>query len=539
MKHIVFFLLVSVSAIAQDTNHSLDSLLKSTYKADGPGATTLVAKGGQVIYRKALGMADMENNVSLTPEHVFEIGSITKQFTAVSILMLMEQGKLTLEDPVTKFIAGFPNGDKITIHHLLTHTSGIKSYTEMERWTKLWRNDMTPIEMIDLFKNEPVDFAPGEKYQYNNSAYFMLGYIIEKASGTPYPQFLEKNIFEPLGLKNTYYGSQAKIINKRAQGYQRKDGYVRAEYLSLTQPYAAGSIMSNVDDLFAWHKAVQANTFVKKESIQKAFTDYKLNNGKLIGYGYGWGFGNINLSPTIEHSGGIFGYTTNAIYLPKEDVFVVVFTNCDCADPGPLSRRMAGVAIGKPYPKSVAKITLDAAQAKKLIGIYDFEDETTRMITEDAGVLYSQRTGGSKSKLLAQDKTHFLFEDGFTTMEFTTTKGKPIGLIMTSPQRIVKGVKSAKPLPVQKVVSVDRATLEKYAGEYDIVPGFSLIITMEGDHLMSQATGQGKFELFAESPTRFFFKVVDAQIEFLAGEGGKYDSIILFQGGSKTPGKRK
>ena len=155
----------------------------------------------------------------------------------------------------------------------------------MERWTKLWRNEMTRLEMIDLFKSEPMDFVPGEKWLYNNSAYFMLGYIIEKASGMTYPEFLEKNIFTPLGMKNSYYGSQSKIIKNRAQGYQKNEAYINAEYLSLTQPYAAGSIISNVDDLLTWQLANQQNKLVKKETLQKAFTNYKLNNGTLTNYG--------------------------------------------------------------------------------------------------------------------------------------------------------------------------------------------------------------------------------------------------------------
>ncbi|MBI1766779.1 MAG: beta-lactamase family protein [Bacteroidetes bacterium] len=337
---IVLLFLVSCFAHAQNLTSDANELLKAKYKADEPGAVALIAKDGKVVFRQAFGMADLEHNIVMMPEHVFEIGSITKQFTAVSILMLMEQGKLSLQDPVTKFIENYPmNGHNITVHHLLTHTSGIKSYTDLEKWRKLWRNDMTPLEMIDVFKNEPMEFAPGEKWSYSNSAYFMLGYIIEKASGVSYPEFLEKNIFLPLGMKNSYYGGQSKIIKNRAMGYQKGDGFKNAEYLSMTQPYSAGSIMLNVDDLLTWNQAVQANKLVKKETIQKAFTNYKLNNGKPINYGYGWGLNDINGSATIEHSGGIFGYATNAIYLPKEEVYVVVFSNCDCNPPSEVSTK--------------------------------------------------------------------------------------------------------------------------------------------------------------------------------------------------------
>ena len=536
---ILFF--ISTSAISQNLTVEVDALMKAEYKPDQPGAVALIAKGGKTIYRKAFGVANLEHTVAMTPDHVFEIGSITKQFTAVSVLMLMEQGKLSLEDPITKFIENYPmHGHTITVHHLLTHTSGIKSYTGMERWTKLWRNEMTPLEMIDLFKSEPMDFAPGEKWLYNNSAYFMLGYIIEKASGMTYPEFLEKNIFTPLGMKNSYYGSQSKIIKNRAQGYQKNEAYINAEYLSLTQPYAAGSIMSNVDDLLTWQLANQQNKLVKKETLQKAFTNYKLNNGTLTNYGYGWGLNEINGSATIEHSGGIFGYSTNAIYLPKEDVFVVVFDNCDCYNPGEVSTRIAAFAIGKPYPEAVAKIKLEDGYIKSLTGVYEFEGGTSRIVTQDKEQLYSQRTGGSKFKIFPQDKANFVFEDGLTSLQFVVDKeGVVKELLFKNRIDVTKGVKSDKPIPAHIETELSPEVMKQYVGVYEIQPTFSITITLVDGHLMSQATRQSNFEIFAEAPTKFFYKVVDAQLEFIKNSEGKYDSIILYQGGQKIAGKRK
>jgi len=184
----VFVTLSFVESInSQSFESQIDDLISNAYNPNEPGATLLIAKDNKVIYRKAFGMANMELGVSMKPEMVFEIGSISKQFTAVSILMLVESGKLSLQDEITKFIPDYPTaGNKITVHHLLTHTSGIKSYTEMEEWAKVWRLDYSPLEMIAIFKDEPMDFAPGDKYYYNNSAYFILGYVIEKASGMSY-----------------------------------------------------------------------------------------------------------------------------------------------------------------------------------------------------------------------------------------------------------------------------------------------------------------------------------------------------------------
>lgn len=537
---LILFLIFSFEAAAQKLNAEIDALLKTKYKPGEPGATALVAKAGKPIYRQALGMANLEHAILMKPEHVFEIGSITKQFTAVAILMLEEQGKLSLQDPITKFIKDYPvHGHTITVHHLLTHTSGIKSYTGMERWMKLWRNDMSPSEMIDLFKNEPMDFAPGEKWLYNNSGYFMLGYIIEKASGMPYGEFLEKNIFTPLGMKNSYLGTQSKIIRNRAQGYQKREGFINAEFLSLTQPYAAGSVLSTVDDLLIWNTAVKSNRLVKKETIQKAFTNYKLNNGKATNYGYGWALDEINGSPTIEHSGGIFGFTTNGIYLPNEDVYVVVLDNCDCQDPSEISTRIAAMVIGKPYPEATSKIKLDDTYATSLTGVYVFEDSTTRMVTWEDGQLFSQRTGGEKFKLFPQDKFNFIFENSLTQYQFVVDNTGVKELLFKNRVNVVKGIRSAKAVPLHREIVLNVEEMKPYAGVFEIQSNFLITVTVEGNHLMAQATGQNKFEIFPESPDKFFYKVVDAQIEYIKGDNGKYDSFILYQGGQKIVARRK
>lgn len=212
--------LMSISSgIAQDFKNEVDAYLKSEYPANGPGVSFLVSKDGKPIYQKAFGMANLELNVPMTPHNVFEIGSITKQFTAASILMLAEQGKLNIEDDITKYIPDYPTqGKKITIRHLLNHTSGIKSYTGMPNFRTRAKTDMSPKELIDVFKNEPKDFSPGDQYKYNNSGYILLGYIIEIISDNTYANFIQNNIFKPLGMHTTSYGSKKDIVLNRASG---------------------------------------------------------------------------------------------------------------------------------------------------------------------------------------------------------------------------------------------------------------------------------------------------------------------------------
>ncbi len=536
------FLIISCfifTAGAQTLESQVDRMLSDQYKADGPGAAALIAKNGKVIYRKAFGKANLELDVAMKPDNVFELGSITKQFTAVAILMLMEQGKLGLEDDITKYIPDYPTkGKTINIHHLLNHSSGIKSYTDMESFMKLARTDMTPLELIGVFKNEPMDFDPGTDWRYNNSGYILLGYIIEKVSGKSYADFIDQHIFKKLGMGHSFYGSKSALIPHRASGYQPAEkGFNNADYLSMTLPYAAGSLMSNVDDMLLWSEAIHNNTLITKESRQKAFTNHPLSNGKLSYYGYGWQPDEINGTPCIEHGGGIFGYTTMGIYLPGENVYVIILTNRTGISPGDVAVKIAAHAIGKPYVEK-ATVTLTEAALKKWTGTYEFDKGVLRFVTYENGNLYSQREGSTKLKLLPTGPASFTFEGATTQYEFSEEKGKKTVLMKMRIQH-TKGVESdKKPTPEKKPVELDAAALQQYVGSYELQPGFIIEITTAGNQIFAQATGQPKFEIFAEKPGTFFLKVVKASIDFNKDAGGKVISLTLHQGGNDMEGKK-
>jgi CubicO group peptidase (beta-lactamase class C family) len=275
----------------------INAFLEKIYPANEPGAAVLAVKNGKIILRKGYGMANLELGIPIKPEMVFRIGSITKQFTAVAIMKLVEEGKLSVTDDIKKYLPDYPtHGHKITIHHLLNHTSGIKSYTSMPDWPPLMRKDMTLKELIDFFKNQPMDFAPGERFLYSNSGYILLGAIIEKVSGKSYEAYMDENIFKPLNMSGSYYGSPSRIIPLRAFGYEKdKSQITNASYLSMTQPYAAGSLLSTVDDLHRWYQALEAGKVLSQKSLEQMYTPTKLNNGKTQNYGYNF----IGLSPSI------------------------------------------------------------------------------------------------------------------------------------------------------------------------------------------------------------------------------------------------
>ena len=327
---------------AQNLASNIDSLLLEKYPPNAPGATFLISKNGNIIYKKAFGLANLELNVPMETDNVFEIGSMTKQFTAISILMLVEKGDLNLDDEITKFIPDYPtNGHKITIHHLLTHTSGIKSYTSLKKLNTISKQDLTPLELIDFFKNEPIDFVPGEKFKYNNSGYVILGYIIEKITGLSYANFVEDNIFKKLKMTTSQYASNSKVIQDRASGYQNNEGYINTREISFTLTYSTGSLMSTVSDMLKWQEALKNNNLISKETTEKAFTNYSLNNGEAINYGYGWKIKTINNMRSFEHGGAIWGFKSMGVYLPDLDIYVIGLTNCLCNSPTKVTREIA------------------------------------------------------------------------------------------------------------------------------------------------------------------------------------------------------
>lgn len=346
---LLLFIIVSPfnKVFAQNLDAKIDVLITKELKdKEGPGGAFLVAKNGKPIYQKSFGKSNLELNTDLTPEFVFQLGSITKQFTAIAVLMLEEEGKLKTNDPISKYIPDYLSGEEITIHHLLTHTSGIKDFTKMKTLQEIAQKEMTPKMMVDFFKNETPVSMPGEKFEYNNSGYVLLGYLIELISGETYKDFIEKRIFEKAGMNRSFYASDRQVIQKRAYGYQKKEtGYVNKTIISFSVPFASGSLMSTVGDMLKWQNALNQNLLLSAESTKKVFSKYKLNNGEEFTYGYGWHIRELNGIPSREHGGSIFGFKTMGVYIPSEDIYVIGLTNCDCNSPTQLVQEIAKLAL--------------------------------------------------------------------------------------------------------------------------------------------------------------------------------------------------
>lgn len=543
---LIGFLLLSVVCVqAQTLESQIDAIMNEAYKPDEPGAVVLVQKDGKVLFEKAYGMANLELGVKLQPNHVLRLGSITKQFTAVAMLMLVQEGKVNLDDDITKYLPDYPTvGRKISVVQLLNHTSGIKSYTDMESFPKIWRQDMTVNELVDHFKGQPFDFEPGEKWHYNNSAYILAGAIIEKASGMTYAEFLKKKVFEPLGMADTYYDETDRIIPRRVPGYGKAEkGYSNAPFLSMTLPYAAGSLMSTVADMGKWDEALYTDKLVKRSLLEKAWAPTALAKGQMTHYGLGWAINEYEGHRLIYHSGGIHGFVTNGIRVPDQHLYVVCLSNNSDSDPSFATYKIATTVLGKPIKKPFT-IAMKDTDMSKFVGNYEISENEFRMITQEGTQLYSQRTGGTRYPIHPYDANKFYFDDADNRLIFERDKaGKVVAVSVWAPMPYgtdERALRTDKPMPApKKEDKVEPATFDRYVGTYELMPGFDLTFRRKEDKFFTQATGQPEFEIFPSSQTKFFLKVVDAEVEFFIGPDGKVTEMMLYQGGQQLKGKRK
>ncbi len=411
-----------------------DHLFSQAYPAGEPGAAVLISRDGQILLRKAYGLANLELGVPMRPDMVFEIASLTKQFTAAAILLLQERGKLSVSDDITKYLPDYPtHGRTITIENLLSHTSGIPNVTALPEWWPRHREDLTVPQLIDLFKDKPLGFNPGEKQSYSNSGYILLGAIVEKAAGKSYEDFVEQEIFAPLGMKRSRYGHQNEVVPDRAAGYdQGEDGFKIAEYISPTQTYAAGALLSTVDDLALWAEALSSEKLLKKVSLERMSTPAKLSSGRPIPYSCGQGILDEDGTRIFEHGGGVPGFNSELLRVPDQRLVVVVLSNVLGHPPGPavLAYRVTMKALGKPVEERKA-VGLDPATLDGYVGVYRFDEATSRTITREGNQLFSQRTGGGRHEILAASRDDFFFhpEESEGRIHFQRdTRGKITGM---------------------------------------------------------------------------------------------------------------
>jgi CubicO group peptidase (beta-lactamase class C family) len=434
-------LLFAANAVAQDPTPRMQQVIQSYVANKSFMGSVLVARDGKLLINQGYGDADLEWNVPNTPDTKFRLGSLTKQFTAASILLLEERGKLKIEDPVSKYLPDAPAAwEKITIYNLLTHTSGIPNFTNFPDYRTTESKDTTPAELVARFRAKPLEFEPGTKYNYSNSGYVLLGYLIEKISGQSYGDFVQQNIFMPLGMAGSGIDNNATILPRRAQGYSPSpNGIQHTGYLSMTIPFSAGAIYSTTGDLLKWEEGLFGGKVISAASLKKMTTPFKDN------YAFGLIVNDSNGHKIIGHAGGIEGFNTSLHYYPDDKLTVVVLANLN-GDTEGIATNLGKAALGQPV------------------------------------ILASER----------------------------------------------------------KEVSVSPAVLAEYAGTYEMTPTLNNVVTVEDGHLMTKLGNQPKLQLYAESDSKFFLKVVDAEVEFFRDPNTHaVTHLTIYQGGGSHEAKKQ
>jgi CubicO group peptidase (beta-lactamase class C family) len=359
------------------------------------GASISVMRRGETIRSKSYGSADLELDVPMPADASFEIGSVTKQFTAASILLLAERGRLSVDDDVTKHLPEYPtHGQLITIRHLLTHTSGIKGYTEMAEFGDLMKLNKPRETLVTLFGEKPLDFKPGEALVYNNSAYFLLGLIIEKLSGQTYADFVKSNLFDKVGMPGSYYCSESAVHHHHAHGYDTDNGtLVLKGFISHSWPYSAGSLCSTASDLSAWLAALHGGKILSADSYRAMITPMSLADGTTTRYGFGVGIAELGGRRLIFHGGGINGFLSEVEYFPDSGLSIVVLLNtAGPVGPADLAREISDAVLGK-LPERAASFTGDLTAYAETFEGAGRGRPTTVTITADGAALTMKGNG--------------------------------------------------------------------------------------------------------------------------------------------------
>ena len=432
MKKVFFFCFAYfclIPAFAQNVNTTtLDSIMQAYTQQNAFTGNILVYEKGKKIFSKSYGYADWEKKIPNTEQTPFCLASVSKQFTAMAIAILVEKGKLRFDDKLSKFIPDYPNGDAITIHHLLTHTSGIHNFTNDDAYQNIKTKEMSLKQVIELFKNTPLDFEVGSKFSYSNSGYVLLSYIIEAASKMSLSDFLKKEIFQKLDMKNSaYYPKTAQIPKNTAQGYtsNNSDQYEKAVFVHRSIPSGAGGIYSTTEDLLKWHEALNTEIIVSKKTLEKIFTPEKNN------YAYGWIVMKQNVLMQM-HTGGIEGFYTLIVRLPEQNSCIIILKNTDSQSIFNPFRIVLSMMLGQAYKLPIIRksIPITEAKMKEYEGQYDASSEFGIKVFIEKDRLLAQATKQNANEIFLESEDKFFLKVVDAQISFEREDGKVIRLVL-------------------------------------------------------------------------------------------------------------
>ena len=441
----IFTLLFSISwnvSRGQNIEQSIDSIIEVQSLIDKPGLEIFVKKKSDVLYHKAFGKSDLELNKNLNVKSVYDIASVSKEFTAISILQLAERKQLELTDDVRKFIPDFPTQENsISIENLLSHTSGIKRHTNIS-WAENDANKQfkNSIDVINYFKQDSLDFKPNTRHSYVNMNYILLGHIIEKVSGKTYEEYIKNNIFEPLNMTDTFFPKDGQNITNKPKGYETEnDKFVIHRPHSYSQSKGPGAIHSTAKDLAKWYEGLSTFKIISKESLYKAWQPFKFNDIELSNYGYGFytdkKFGKL----AVFHNGFTFGYSTSDLYFPEDDLLILVFSNV--SDISTINTNTIIFDIASTiYQHTIPKLTTKILDS--YVGTYKMKEGFGAKVYREEMQLLISVDGGKADKLFPETRTLFMVKDFPAKAEFIpSTNGGKMGIVLSMGPNRFEGIK--------------------------------------------------------------------------------------------------
>lgn len=517
--------------------NELDSYMKALVKNRNFHGSVLVAKEGKVLLDQGYGFADFKQNVMNKPQTKFAIGSVTKQFTAMAVMQLCEKGLINVEDKVSKYLSDFPNGDIITIHNLLSQTSGLKNFTEVKGFLELNTDNKDPMVCINLIKDMPLEFKPGEEFRYSNTNFTLLGIIVEKVTGESLENYLQENIFTPLNMVNTgiCYGE-----NNEFSGATSYTGFLEVapidDKLVLSQTYGAGSMYSTVEDLYRWDSALKTEKLVKQQTLDQIFKEH-IPMYETASYGYGWMIADTAIGKEILHGGNTFGFTANIARYIDKDLTIIILTNNGYYDATALTDNLTKITFNEDYemPEILKEIEIkDKDLYDNYVGKYNFISNTNLDIIKKDNKLYAQVTGQKAFEIFPQTNNKFFAKELEVTIEFvnndknevTELKFKQLGIEFVC-KRVDDTAKG------NTIITVDYSIYDEYVGEYELTKDIIYTITKEDDHIYAKLTGQDKYEIFPISESEYIYKIIDAKITFEKDDNNKVTKLILNQNGQE------
>ncbi|MCG8577439.1 MAG: serine hydrolase [Flavobacteriales bacterium] len=423
-KFLLLALLLPYFCFSQGPKNEYAIIIDKKYN-NGPASSVLVTKNYETVYSSIKGSIDLENNIKADELSKFRIGSVSKQFTAIAILKLEEEGKLSVTDSIQQHLPNFPvKSHTVKIEHLLSHTSGLKEVTELDIFfSDLMKNGCDPDSLVNYFKDYPLEFEPGSDFSYCNSGYHLLGLIIEKTSGMDYNEYILKHILSPAEMANSMPDNNMTIIPNRASGYEEMNGkLVNATYLDMSIPYSAGNLLSTAQDLNNWYKALFDYKIVSQKTLEKAHQPYLLNDENSSGYGFGWFIDSLQGEKIISHEGGINGFLSSAWFNPGQKVLTVILSNCMCNPTANTAKKLMAIGMGKPLEEK-KRLSLSDEILSKYVGTYDMDGEKWT-ISKEGDHLYFQFESGTGHPIFAYEENKFFAEEWDSKFFFVEKEGK-------------------------------------------------------------------------------------------------------------------